>query len=276
MRAAREAGIDFLDDARYDDETGTRTDPDRLVRGRLRRAVPRRRVARATTVVVANKLWWEFWPEQCAAGELEASLGRMGFDHVDLIYCERPPAGLSVDEVVAQAGALIAAGKARAWGLLELARGAARGGRPQRRGAGRPGSGGGRSCPTASCAGRRSRTPTWRRRSAPPGASVVASAVLAGGALSGQVRGGRPHRRGPPGPAASRRSATTPRSRPPSPPPPSCARSPRSLDTAPAALAIAFALSHDSVASVLFGATSPAQIAENVARARPSRPPRRR
>jgi aryl-alcohol dehydrogenase-like predicted oxidoreductase len=33
----------------------------------------------------------------------------------------------------------------------------------------------------------------------------------------------------------------------------------------PAALAIAFALAHPAVASVLFGATSPAQIDENVA-----------
>jgi aryl-alcohol dehydrogenase-like predicted oxidoreductase len=32
----------------------------------------------------------------------------------------------------------------------------------------------------------------------------------------------------------------------------------------PAALAIAFALAHPRTASVLFGATSPAQIAENV------------
>ena len=32
----------------------------------------------------------------------------------------------------------------------------------------------------------------------------------------------------------------------------------------PAALAIAFALAHPAVASVLFGATRPAQIAENV------------
>ena len=45
MRAAREAGIDFLDDARYDDETGTAPIPHRLVGGRVRRAVPRQRLA---------------------------------------------------------------------------------------------------------------------------------------------------------------------------------------------------------------------------------------
>ena len=36
MRAARDAGITFLDDARYDDETGTRADPHRLLRSAVR------------------------------------------------------------------------------------------------------------------------------------------------------------------------------------------------------------------------------------------------
>ena len=39
---------------------------------------------RRDEVVVANKLWWEFWPEQNATAELDASLRRMGFDYVDL------------------------------------------------------------------------------------------------------------------------------------------------------------------------------------------------
>jgi aryl-alcohol dehydrogenase-like predicted oxidoreductase len=37
----------------------------------------------------------------------------------------------------------------------------------------------------------------------------------------------------------------------------------RELETTPAALAIAFALANDNVASVLFGATTPEQVAEN-------------
>src|ERR671929_87200 len=85
MRAAREAGIDFLDDARYDDETGTAPIPtgySEVVFGELFRAAGWRR----DEVVVANKLWWEFWPEQSAAEELDASLVRMGFDYLDLAY----------------------------------------------------------------------------------------------------------------------------------------------------------------------------------------------
>ena len=44
MRAARDAGITFLDDARYNDETGNAPIPTGYSRGRLRRAVPRRRL----------------------------------------------------------------------------------------------------------------------------------------------------------------------------------------------------------------------------------------
>jgi len=262
MVAAREAGIDFLDDARYDDETGGAPIPSgysEVVFGELFRAAGWRR----DEVVVANKLWWEFWPEQSAAGELDASLGRMGLDHLDLAYAERPPSGLSVDEVVAQAGGLIAAGKLRAWGLLNwpaalLAE------------AGRSAAAQGVAPPAAV------QLPYSLVRRSPvedadvaealaaSGASVVASAVLAGGALSGKYGAtgatgatdatGRLAGRGD-DPALAAAFAAGERLR----------ALAAGLDTTPAALAIAYALRHPAVASALLGATSPAQVAENVA-----------
>src|SRR4029077_7268985 len=69
MRRAREVGINFLDDARYNDETGTaplKSGYSEVVFGELFRASGWKR----QEVVVANKLWWEFWPEQSAAAEL--------------------------------------------------------------------------------------------------------------------------------------------------------------------------------------------------------------
>ena len=48
-------------------------------------------------------------------------------------------------------------------------------------------------------------------------------------------------------------------------PPPRSSELAVHLGTRPAALAYAFALAHPSVASVLFGATRPEQVAENVA-----------
>src|SRR5580700_5965523 len=117
MLAARDAGVTFLDDARYDDETGAAPIPSgysEVVFGELFRASGWRR----DHVVVSNKLWWEFWPQQSAAQELAASLGRMRLDHVDLIYSEVPPPDVPLVDVIAMVTDLIAAGRARAWGTL--------------------------------------------------------------------------------------------------------------------------------------------------------------
>jgi aryl-alcohol dehydrogenase-like predicted oxidoreductase len=255
MTAARDRGIDFLDDARYDDTTGTaplQTGYSEVVFGELFRAAGWKR----DQVVVANKLWWEFWPEQTAADELDASLGRMHFDYVDLIYAERPPDGLAVEDVVASAAGLIESGKARSWGVLnwqpeqiaEAARIAASQGTPQPCAAQLP-----YSLAYPKFVEDRAMSEALDKARA----SVVASAVLAGGALTGKYGaadgGGRL----------------------------SCERdSPRwhkafevgerlraladEMGTTAARLAIAFCLANARVASVLFGATTPDQVADNV------------
>src|ERR1700683_2007242 len=117
MRAARDEGINFFDDARYNDETGTAPIPtgySEVVFGELFRGagVPR------DEAVVTNKLWWEFWPEQSAAAELDESLQRMGVDYIGGIYANPPPGGLPVAELVAATVGLIGSEKARAWGLV--------------------------------------------------------------------------------------------------------------------------------------------------------------
>ncbi len=116
MQTAREVGITFLDDARYNDETGHAPIPtgySEVIFGELFRATGWVR----DEVVVANKLWWEFWPDQDAAGELDASLQRMGLDHVDLIYTMQPPDGLTIEALVEQVAAVVASGRARSWGI---------------------------------------------------------------------------------------------------------------------------------------------------------------
>src|SRR4249919_3378964 len=116
MKAARDEGINFLDDARYNDETGEApiaTGYSEIVFGELFRTAGWVR----DEVVVANKLWWEFWPEQDAAGEIESSMGRMGLDHIDLIYTMQPPTGMSIADLVEQVAGLVSSGRARAWGI---------------------------------------------------------------------------------------------------------------------------------------------------------------
>ena len=117
MRAAREAGIDFLDDARYDDHTGSAPIPSgysEVVFGELFRIAG---WARDETTV-ANKLWWEYWPQQGAVEEIQLSLGRMGFEHVDLIYAERPPENAPLEEILEGVAEVLEAGLARYWGIL--------------------------------------------------------------------------------------------------------------------------------------------------------------
>jgi aryl-alcohol dehydrogenase-like predicted oxidoreductase len=117
LRAAREAGITFLDDARYNDESGTAplaTGWSEVVFGQLFRSLAWPR----DEVVVANKLWWEFWPSESAAAELDGSLRGMGFDFIDLAYSAPLPQGLPLEDGVAAIGALIASGKLRAWGTV--------------------------------------------------------------------------------------------------------------------------------------------------------------
>jgi aryl-alcohol dehydrogenase-like predicted oxidoreductase len=256
MRAARERGVDFLDDARYNDETGRAPLPtgySEVVFGELFRAAGWDR----DEVTVANKLWWEFWPDQSAAEELDASLGRMGLDHVDLIYSEPPPEGLEMRALVEAVGALISAGKARAWGVLnwtaeQIADGA--------RAAGE------RGLPAA-CAAQLAYSLVARTPVEDPavvdalgdaGASVVASYVLAGGTLTGKYadagRGGRmADARDDPAWRPAFRAGAQLRA------------FAADLGASPAALAIAFALANPIVCSVLFGATNPSQIDENLA-----------
>jgi len=176
---------------------------------------------------------------------------------VDLIYTERPPQGMALDEFVAAVTALIDAGKARFWGVLnwpaelvrETADVAGRDGHPSmvanqlayslvNRS---PVEGGGMVDAMASA-----------------GASVVASYVLAGGVLSGKydrdptagrAAGSLDDPRHAPAVKAARRLAGLA----------------EELGTDAATLAIAFALLHDSVATVLFGATKPEQVRHNVA-----------
>ena len=246
MRAAREAGIAFLDDARYNDETATAPIPtgySEVVFGELFRATGWVR----DEVVVANKLWWEFWPEQSAEQEIDGSLGRMGLDHVDLIYAERLPAGLSVEDAVRAVAALVGTGKARAWGVLnwpaariaEAASFAAAEGLP------------------GPCAAQLPYSLVRRSPVEDPdvvaalrdgGISVVASAVMEGGALTGrgELRDDRATDEMRRAGARVRRVAAE-------------------LGVPAGALAIAFALANPAVASVLFGASRPEQIAENVA-----------
>ena len=112
-----QAGINFLDDARYNDRTGAaplKSGYSEVVFGRLLRRGGWKRA----DLVIANKLWYEFYPQESPEAELDGSLSRLQMDYIDLVYCAPPPAALPVAEMVKQMDDLIKTGKLRHWGIL--------------------------------------------------------------------------------------------------------------------------------------------------------------
>jgi L-glyceraldehyde 3-phosphate reductase len=255
MSEARGHGITFLDDARYNDETGTAPLPtgySEVVFGELFRAAGWTR----DEVVVANKLWWEFWPTESPRQELESSLARMQFDYLDLVYAAEPPEGLGVAAVVRAAADLIAGGSVRAWGLLnwspqltvEAAEVARNEGLPL-------------PCAVQVAYNLVIRTtvegPDEEEALVASGASVVAAMPLWFGALTGKYTAGGTSGRIADALDDERVQRALQVAEP-------LGRLAKELGTTSAALAIAFPLASPRVASVLFGATRPEQIVENV------------
>jgi aryl-alcohol dehydrogenase-like predicted oxidoreductase len=256
MRAARRLGVTFLDDARYDDDTGRAPIPtgySEVLFGELFRAAG---WPRADTVV-ANKLWWEFWPTESAAEELEGSLRRMQFDYIDLIYANPPPDGLEVSRLVDDVVGLVRAGKARAWGVVNW---------PADRFQEAVGVAAARGDP-APCAAqlpysllRRSMVEDAAMTGAieRAGAGLVPSYVLAGGLLTGKYGSGA-------GSGRLRATLADPAARPGLEVARRLVELAQDLGQAPASLAVAFAAAHPLTASTLVGATRPEQLEESAA-----------
>ena len=256
MRAAREAGVTFLDDARYNDETGRAPMPSgysEVVFGELFRASGWRR----DEVVVSNKLWWEFWPEQTPAQELAGSLDRMGLGHIDLLYSETPPPDVPLEDVIAMITELIFTGRAHAWGtlnwppeLLEQACSIAASARV-------PG-----PCATQLPYSLVTRDVVESEALAAVVAnrdvSVVASYALAGGVLTGKYDRD-------PGAGRAAGQLDRPRYAPAVAAGRELAALAAELGRDPAQLAMAFVLLNPAVTTLLFGATTPEQVDSNVA-----------
>ncbi len=249
-------GIDFLDDARYDDETGSAplaSGYSEVLFGELFRAV----AADPQTVSVSNKLWWEFWPRQTAVAELEESLQRMGLERLALLYSSTLPDDVPVGVAVEQIAEVLATGRVDAWGVVNW------------------------SAEALADAGRQARTlglaqpcavqlpyslartdwvedPAMERALADTGASLIPSAALAGGALSGKYAsaGASGRLSGElDSPGRQRALALGAALRDPA----------QQLGVSPATLAIAFTLRHPRTAATLIGATRPQQIDEALA-----------
>lgn len=256
IQAALDAGVTFFDDARYDDHTGTaplRSGWSEVLFGELFRTTGHPR----DQIVMANKLWFEHFPDEGLEAELNGSLERVGTDWIDVVYCATPPEELPVPDLVAGMDGLVAKGKLRAWGglnwspelLVEVHRFAKREGL---------------TAPTAVQLPHNVidrgfvEGPAARQALRATGVAVVASHCLAGGLLTGKYN--RPGTTGRHGPARIEKL-----------------RERGVLDqidtwTALAAdhgatvaqLCLAFSLSRPAVASACFGAKSTDQLSEDL------------
>ncbi len=257
MQAARDAGITFLDDARYNDDTGTaplKSGYSEVLFGELFRAAgwPR------DETVVANKLWWEFWPDESALrrdrGLARANEARPHRRRVRVSAARgaRGRRGRPPDRRGDRGG------QGARVGRRQLAGGGDRRGGPRREGAGSPGAVRG----TASLQPRLAivaRGPgDDRRRSPRPGPASsrprASRSVRSAGSTRPMARDGRIA-----GELQDPRWAEALAAGE------ALVELGKRLGAPPATLAYAFALAHPSVVSVLFGATTPEQVAENVA-----------
>ena len=255
MRAAREAGVTFLDDARYNDETGRApiaSGYSEVVFGELFRAAGWERAG----TIVSNKLWWEFWPRQSPRAELTESLGRMGLDYVDLIYSEVPPPDVPLADAVGLITELVAAGLARSWGTLNWTPAQMDAAWSVADAAGVPGPVA--TQPPYSLVTRQFvEDPEFTTVAAARGIAIVASYALAGGVLTGKYAAD---------PAAGRAAGQLdqPRYAAGVAAGVELAALAAELAVEPAQLAMAFALLNPAVTTVLFGATTAEQVRSNV------------
>jgi aryl-alcohol dehydrogenase-like predicted oxidoreductase len=117
MSRAIETGINFLDDARYNDRTGKSPMPSgysEVLFGRLQRRGGWQR----DKLIIANKLWYEFYPDESPEEEVNGSLSRIGTDYFDLIYCAAPSEAVTAAEIARQMDDLLKTGKVRSWGVM--------------------------------------------------------------------------------------------------------------------------------------------------------------
>jgi len=252
---ARSRGIDFLEVARYNDESGSAPIPSgysEVVFGEAFRASgwPR------DEVTIGEKLWWEHWPQQSPSEELDLSLERTGLDHVDYLESDPPPAEVPMDEVVGMIGELIAAGRTRAWGIVNWTAEQVAAAGQAAKAAGLPAP---KSAQLPYSLVRRDwvEAPEMTEALDLCGASVMASYVLMGGILSGKYAGG-----GGEGRMATR--LDDPRMAGAIAAVPALLELAGRLGEPPAVLAMAFALANPRVSTILTGATRPEQIDQNL------------
>ena len=258
LQAARAGGIDFLEVARYNDESGSAPIPtgySEVVFGEVFRGVG---LAARGGHDRRPSCGGSSGPGRRPSRSSTASLERTGLERFDFVSCDPPPPELPMADVVGRGRRARSRGRVRAWGIVNWpAERVAEAGRVARElGVAPPCAA---QLPYSLVARDWVEGPEMTEALLSCGAKVVASYVLAGGILSGKYATGASGRMAGEVDAPQWEGAVR------------AARELAALaaevGTTPAVLAMAFVLTNSLVATILFGATSPQQIRENVAAA---------
>ena len=197
MRAARERGHQLPRRRPLQRRDRNGADPDRLLRGAVRRAVPRRGLAARRDDRVQQAVVGVLARAERGRGARRVARAHGPRLHRRHLRRTPPPDGLPLEQMVRDVARLIAAGKARAWAIVnwpadQLLAAVARS--PRAEDVPQP-------CAAQLAYSLVHRSPVedddMRRRSTACGAPVVASYVLAGGVLSGKYDVDSERRAGP-------------------------------------------------------------------------------
>jgi aryl-alcohol dehydrogenase-like predicted oxidoreductase len=202
--------------------------------------------------IVSNKLWWEFWPQQTATQELEESLERMEFERLDLLYSSTLPDELPVAVAVEEIAKTLATARVRAWGVVNWSAQALQEAvsQAERLGISPPCAA---QLPYSLIRTEWVEDPAMTAALHASGTSLVPSAALAGGVLTGKYAA-----TGTPGRLSA--ELDDPRLQAGLRVGAELVPLAQRMGTTPATLALAFTLCHPRAATALVGATAPRQL----------------
>jgi aryl-alcohol dehydrogenase-like predicted oxidoreductase len=263
LAQAFEVGINFFDTARYamvapsERGEGQPIPPgsphSEVIFGRAMAETGRDR----SEYVLSDKVWFDTYPEQSFVEQVDASVRRLGLGYIDVIFCQVPPPGLDIETLAREMGGVVEAGRAKTWGTInwspEQLTAAAQS--AEREGFAPPSL---VELKYSMVRREPAEADDYERVYREHGVRVHASNVFEGGLLTGKYGSidALAARRILPADDHGAREGFIDRRD-------AYLALAEELDTTPAALALAFCISNEDVASALIGSTRPAQIVEN-------------
>ncbi|KUF05622.1 aldo/keto reductase [Leucobacter sp. G161] len=242
VRTALDNGVTFFDVAYYRNSPHTELIFSRLIR---------EAGAKREDYQIAEKLWYFSYPEESLSVQTDRMLRRVDEDWVDTLIIEHPRPGMSVEKLVDEITEVVADGRAKSWGALNWVPEDLMKAHAHAKANGVQG-------PALaqlkySIVRRNVVEEQYRQVVEETGMSIHASDTMEGGILAGVLNPER-HIGIDVGEIREQIKNTVPK----------VIEAAKSLDITPAQFSLAWCLTNPQVASLLFGATRPERLLENI------------